>query len=360
MEIKLNKIDSLSQQSQPYKYEAFDGLRAYSAISIAMMHVLANLSYDWSGNFITSTLIPSFTNFVYLFMIISAFGMCCGYYECTKRGEMRPNDFYTKRYKRLLPFFALLVFINVVMDHNLAAVYEGFADLTLCFNLLPNADIKVIGVGWYLGIVFLFYMLFPFYVFLIDNKQRAWKTMAVALVFCFIAIEYFYTEKFIDFEVHRHNIVYSAPLFITGGIIYLYREVLQIWSRQHSLLTIALCLLFTVLMFAYPILFRHVGFVLGMCLVYGSYLIYAMGNTPRWLYNRITRYLSDISLEIYLCHMVMFRVVELFHLERYIVHPTLLYGITCVMVLIGAVLFSHIVKYKVFPMLEKLWAKLGK
>lgn len=59
-----------SQPSKQYKYEAFDGLRAYSAIGIAMMHVLANLPYDWSGNFITATLIPSFTDFVYLFMIL--------------------------------------------------------------------------------------------------------------------------------------------------------------------------------------------------------------------------------------------------------------------------------------------------
>lgn len=283
--------------------------------------------------------------------------MCCGYYERTKCGEMRPNEFYMKRYKRLLPFFALLVVVNVVMDHDLAAVYEGFADLTLCFNLLPNADIKVIGVRWYLGIVFLFYMLFPFFVFLIDNKRRAWKMMAVALTFCFVAIEYFYTDKFIDFEVRRHNIIYSAPIFITGGIIYLYRERLQIWSRQHSWLVAATCLLLTAVMLTCPWLFRHMYFVVSMCLLYGSYLVYAMGNMPKWLYNSVTRYLSGISLEIYLCHMVMFRVVGLFHLELYIHHPMVLYGITCVLVLIGAVAFSHIVKYKVFPIMENIWAE---
>lgn len=348
------------KSSQQYKYEAFDGLRAYSAIGIAVMHVLVNLPYNRSGNFITATLIPSFTNFVYLFMIISAFGMCCGYYERIKRGEMRPNDFYMKRYKRLLPFFALLVVLNVVMDHNLDAIYEGFADLTLCFNLLPNADIKVIGVGWYLGIVFLFYMLFPFFVFLIDNKRRAWKTMALALAFCFVAIEYFYTDKFINFEVRRHNIIYSSPFFITGGIIYLYRERLQVWSRQHSWLVAAACLLFTAVVLTCPKLFRHVGFVVGMCLVYGSYLIYAMGNTPKWLYNRVTRYLGNISLEIYLCHMVMFRVVGLFHLERYIDRPMVLYGTTCVLVLIGAVAFSHIVKYRMFPIIGEVRAKYSK
>lgn len=32
----------------------------------------------------------------------------------------------------------------------------------MCFNLLPNPDIAVIGVGWFLGTVLTFYMLFPY------------------------------------------------------------------------------------------------------------------------------------------------------------------------------------------------------
>ena len=49
------------------KYDGIDGLRAYSALGIAMMHILANMNYAWSGNFVTGQLIPSFTNFVFLF-----------------------------------------------------------------------------------------------------------------------------------------------------------------------------------------------------------------------------------------------------------------------------------------------------
>lgn len=36
----------------------------------------------------------------YLIMIISAFSMCCGYYERIKSGAITPAKFYAKRYHR--------------------------------------------------------------------------------------------------------------------------------------------------------------------------------------------------------------------------------------------------------------------
>lgn len=46
--------------------------------------------------------------------------------------------------------------------------------MTLCQGLLPNMRIEVIGVSWTLAVIFVFYMLFPFFCFLIGNKKRAW------------------------------------------------------------------------------------------------------------------------------------------------------------------------------------------
>ena len=65
---------------QNTRYDALDGVRAISAIGIVLMHVLANGNYNLSG-FLFEKLIPSFTNLVFLFMVVSAFSMCCGYYE---------------------------------------------------------------------------------------------------------------------------------------------------------------------------------------------------------------------------------------------------------------------------------------
>ena len=84
------------------------------------------------------------------------------------------NDFYKKRYTRILPFFAFLCVVDLLVSPSIGSLYEFFVNITLCFGFLPNyGAITVIGVGWFLGIIFVFYMLYPFFVFLMDNKKRA-------------------------------------------------------------------------------------------------------------------------------------------------------------------------------------------
>ena len=55
-------------------YSSLDGLRAYAAVGIVLMHVLANLMIKPSDNSLTCNVIPWFTNFTLLFMIISEIG----------------------------------------------------------------------------------------------------------------------------------------------------------------------------------------------------------------------------------------------------------------------------------------------
>ena len=84
-------------------YGAIDGLRMIAAFGIVMMHMATNNHYQLSG-FVYDKIIPSFTNFTFLFMTISAFGMCVGYYQKVKDGKVNWVDFYKKRYMKVLPF----------------------------------------------------------------------------------------------------------------------------------------------------------------------------------------------------------------------------------------------------------------
>ena len=106
--------------------------------------------------------IPSFDYLVYLFMIISGFGMCNGYYQKLKTGTYSIDAFYSKRYKRTVPFFALLILLNCVIEFTPKTVCEGLMEITMLFGFLPNNTLSTIGVAWTLGAIFAFYIIFPF------------------------------------------------------------------------------------------------------------------------------------------------------------------------------------------------------
>lgn len=64
------------------------------------------------------------------------------------------------------------------------------------------------------------------------------------------------------------------------------------------------------------------------------------------------KYLSGISMEIYLCHMMFYRVSSMLHLDKFIHNNDMLYVATCIATLIGAIFFSHVIKYYVFKRVE--------
>ena len=62
------------------RYESINGLKVIACVGIVLMHIKTNMNYMLDVG-ILATIIDEFTNFVFLFMIISSFGLCCGYYE---------------------------------------------------------------------------------------------------------------------------------------------------------------------------------------------------------------------------------------------------------------------------------------
>ena len=317
------------------------------------MHVLSNIGVKPSENYLTEKLIPWFTDFTLMFMVVSGFSLCCGYYDRVKTGTITPNAFYKKRYMRILPFFACLCLLDLVISPSVEQVYNLIANLTLCFNFIPNAQITMIGVGWFLGLVFVFYLLFPFFVFLLDSKRRGWISLVIALVFAGLCTVHSYNVDIPVPNIGRTNIIYTMPLFMTGGMIYLYRDKMKMTGgRQY--ICFAMCIGVTFLFFAFPEMRKNgFGALVAELILFGCWLVYALGSKDLILNNRVVRFISGISMEVYLCHMVMFRVVERIHLERFIADGDVLYILTCGLVICGALVFSWFMKKYTIPRLIK-------
>ena len=274
------------------RYEGIDGLKTYAIIGIALMHILSNGNYELGG-FVFERLIPSFTNLVFLFMMVSGFGMCCGYYQKIKDKQISVGDFYAKRYSKIWPYFALLCTLDFVMSPSKNALYEVFANLTLCQGLLPNMNISVIGVSWTLAVIFVFYLLFPFFCFLLENKKRVWISLGCALIYNFVCVSYFFDETHIadralvNFSA-RTNILYCAVYFVAGGLIFLYRKELAEFAQKHKVIAGAILLVATIAYFVLG------GSTLTMLIFCVAALVYTLGcivgggtgqssrQIPRW------------------------------------------------------------------------------
>lgn len=319
-------------------YHGIDWSRTVACVGIALMHIRANSSYEISG-FLYNRIIPSLTDFVYLFMAISAFGMCCGYYEKVMSGRINWTDFYKKRYIKILPFFAVLIVIDLVMSFSTDSLLEGLTELTLLHGFIPQS-LSVIGVGWYLGTVFVFYLIFPFFCSIIENKKRAWFAFAVSIGLHYICADYF--------SLDRHNIVFSFCYFLAGGLIYLYRKELTKGSSM------AYCLMLCASLGVY-----YMAGSSAITILLTSSLFLILGISIRGCVPKFVSFISGISMEIYLSHMVLFRLVEKMGLNRMFGNGWLQYLITCALVICGAMVFSYVLQ-KIIKLVEKKIGELNK
>lgn len=304
-------------------YYGIDWLRAMACIGIVMMHIQSNNTYHLSG-FIAEKMIPSFTDFTFLFMTISAFGMCVGYYQKVKDGKVNWVDFYKKRYMKVLPFFTVVVLMDIVFNHDLTSIVEAIPNLTLTRGFFPN-DIGQIGVAWFLGLVFVFYAIFPLFCAMLNTKKSGWMFLLVSLLLNFVVARFY--------GMGRENVVYSLPFFVAAGLIYLYRDKVKNWHIFLPLAIFSIFIYYLIGSNAYTCLWVSITFLL---------LAISIGG-----YYRIVSFISGISMEIYLSHMVVFRLVEKMGLNRMLGNGWLQYFITVILVLLGAACFSVVVKKRI-------------
>ena len=302
------------------KYYGIDWLRTIACIGIMAMHMISNNNYEIDG-FVYQKIIPSFTDFVFLFMTISAFGMSCGYFDKVMTGKINWTAFYKKRYCKILPFFLFMILVDFVMDFSIHALYEGFSEMTLLHGFIPNS-LTVIGVGWFLGVVFIFYLIFPFYCVLIENKRRAWCAFLISVVLNYICIVYF--------DLGRTNFLYSLCFFLAGGLVYLYKDSLTKvkWFIYLPVISLAVFLYY---LDANTITRLFVTIAL---------LAFAI-SLDRGKVGAIS-YISEISMEFYLSHMAVFRAIEKLHLNNIWGNGWPQYLITVSLVFIGTVFLSFV------------------
>ena len=175
-----------------------------------------------------------------------------------------------------------------------------------------------------------------------SERERLYMVKAIRYV----------TDAFINFNPGRHNILYSAPFLLAGGLCYLYRDKLHRLAKRAGNWLLAACIAVNALYFVCPQSAFTLHSVVPLLAVFTLWLVYALGAEHKWMHNRVIDFLSGISMEIYLCHMVMFRVVEKMHLERIINDENALFATVCILGIGLAAAFSYFMKLAIAKVLQ--------
>lgn len=313
------------------RYSALDGIRVFAMVGILVMHVLANVPYReelrWAYDYI-----KYFGDFTALFMMVSGFSVSCGYYERILTGDFEViTKFYKKRYSKILPFFLVLSVVDIVLSPSMGSVFEGFANVSLGFGLIPHESITVIGVGWTLGVIFVFYLLYPFFVYCMSSKIRFSILTLFAVFFAFISNEYFGLGK-VDF-------LYCLIYFVVGCGLYIYRDFVKRTNRWIWFVPMVL----TGSAFFCSSM-AHTAFKLLFFTFLTAYAI-SIQSGKTILSNKCMAFFTTYSFEIYLCHMVSYRVCEKMNLLQIVDNTILSYAFVCIFVFALSFMIAYGFKY---------------
>ena len=120
---------------------------------------------------------------------------------------------------------------------------------------------------------------------------------------------------------------------MAGGLIYLYRDELKRLKNNRIVAVIILAITASV----YYFLSQN---DLVMAVFSVAIIIFAITTDGKLGENKLIKKLSSISFEIYLCHMVIYRVLEKLHLIHIFENDLLSYIFTSIAVICGSVIFS--------------------
>lgn len=261
--------------------------------------------------------------------------------ENLNRGGANLNAFYSRRFAKNLPFFALLVCIDTLFSIKTVLWRDVFASLTMAFNLMPSHDMSAIGVGWTLGVIFAFYFMFPFYVFWLSTEKRAWFTVIICVVLNWCCCNYYESV----WKTDGANFLFLSVYFVIGGILYLYKDYIQEKvSRIPTFVVLLATAVITMTWYLIPANEFSLFFTVKTSILFAMWVIFAISQPMKLLGNSVTKILSQVSLEVYLSHMMIFRVVEKLGIAYRINNGNIAYIVVLCLTIILTIVFALIAK----------------
>lgn len=287
------------------RYRGLAGVRGIGALGIVSYHMYVLEGFTGTNYWLDRT-VGIGGVFVQLFFMLSSFSLMCGYAEKMWKNECDLSDFYKKRFVRLIPVFYFALFLHLILN-LISGVKDNAANVigtaSFLFGFMPSHQESIVMAGWALGIEVVFYLLFPVFLVCTKNKRKTTITFAASIILYWTYVTYYG----VGIEQDYINIIRQLIPFVIGALLYHFSFYLDVLAEEKRRRVKWIC---------YGLLF--ISFFLwetplkGNILVWVSFSILIIGqinDRDKLMDNVLCRFLGSISYEIYLFHMIVYRVL---------------------------------------------------
>ncbi|PKN89107.1 MAG: hypothetical protein CVU51_01865 [Deltaproteobacteria bacterium HGW-Deltaproteobacteria-1] len=307
------------------RISALDGLRGIASIVIVAFHV-----YGFGFFVLYNKLLfiqKYFAFGVTMFLIISAFSLALNYHDKIQSAASI-MDYYINRYARITPLFIFMTIVWILINNldfkTRVDLNEIVVNVFYLYNFIPDKFGGIIRASWPIGVLFIFYLLFPF---IINFNKSIKSAIIMQCVFIIIGLSMY---SFFKNQYYPPNYAYVSffsqlPIFGFGILSYYFLKAFNIRTVGRMFISavglIGFFLVFYVLsrFFSYEdkIFYEKNNIAILYYYIMGffmAFFIYSqcLYSTPV-IDNAITRFYGKISYSLYLLHpLVIYKITPLY------------------------------------------------
>lgn len=330
-------------------------LRIFGAFLIVTMHVYVLGSFAFNNSYV-DLIVRHLSCFVELFFLLSGFSISCGYFDRILNGSFNDiKKYYISRFIKIVPLFLIINLIEMVLTFEFpqSLVYV-FSNMTMLFGFMSNAAMPVASLGWTLGVIFCFYLLFPFIVSIMSSRKGEIIALIISFLL-FVVMKYFFVQT-----GERQNIILWLFHFVLGVSIY---KNINIFRKMESkiwifVLYIVFVVCATVGYFALVANSFDVSLITPF--LFSAWIIMFLNFNGEIFEKTFFKYVGTISFDVYLLQMLVFRFVEKCGAVSYFKQFDFGFFVVLVivlMILIIASLCWEFINSKIQPLLKKLFLR---
>lgn len=312
------------------KIQSFQGLRGIAALMILFSHrggyipAIQNLELGANG--------------VSIFIMLSGF---CAYYAHNNDWTILPKFIsgvqyaYTK-IKRFYPLHLITFLCTIPLEYMLVTLANpessfwgqllvmakrALPNLLLVHSFIPDSNyyFSYNQTSWYLSDTLFFCLLTPLIVYLINKITK--KKLIISIILFFVCLStQFLLANALQSSQYAHAILYISPLyriidFTEGCLLCYYFMNLNKTINKHICSILELSSVICFILFV--MLWSYIPVWLAYCAMYvpaTAFLLFSLaydgGIISRILQSKPLTYLGDISFELFLIHLVVFRYLD--------------------------------------------------